>query len=219
MPAVVYVEQLCHQKRSEFFMAGLLCVFSKRDCGVWCDLAPFLCFPSWLQVPGTSGSVVSQLCRWVLIFSFIEMSLFSVSLTLQRCSRLCFPRHESTNPCFLIVLGITGVFKCSCCRFDTHITVTPHFGIFLSNFGSQCSRLKTCLVKQRERTQWNLQFSHPFVWAGTHFVVLTLGRIKDFSTKLNCRFFSSVLLQWHVDFSWYNFMDWVLKQWGKYVYY
>lgn len=45
------------------------------------------------------------------------------------------------------------------------------------------------------------------------------GQNQRLLNKAELQIFSSILSQWYVDFSWYNFMDWVLKQWGKYVYY
>lgn len=78
---------------------------------------------------------------------------------------IMFSPHESPNPCLLIVLGITGVFKC-CCSWCTKQLFRVSYSLYCHctswnlshNFKSQCLRLKTWLLKQ-ERSQWNVQFS------------------------------------------------------------
>lgn len=114
----VCVEQLCHHKFSEFFMAW--CPVSFQSMAAVFDV--ILPHPSLITRDhrnqkhlGRAGSECGQHALQMSSFLFFYknvtvFSLFHLTEMLQDV----FSPHESTNPCLLIVLGITGVLKCCC---------------------------------------------------------------------------------------------------------
>lgn len=167
----------------------MLAVFSKHACGIWCDLDPLH------EITETGNlwkvlavNVVSGLCRWIIIYSFMKMSLFSVSFTLQRCFRPCFPIMNPQIHVFYLWLvsqecsnaAVTGLILT---LLSLHILES-----FSATLNLSAGDWKLGLLNRREPSGI-CSFHILFVWAGTSFVVLTLGRIKDFSAKPNCIFF------------------------------
>lgn len=189
-PAAVCVEQLCHQKCSEFFIHRMLCVFPKHGCAVWCELS-LLCYTRsqirtiWEML---AVNVVSGLWDEFWFILLFKCPCSQSRLPFRDLPGCVFPSWIHTSMS-LIVLSITGVFQCSCSRFDTHIAVTPNSGIFSATWSLNAWDWKLGLLNKRREPSGICRFYILFVWVGTRFVVLILDRIKDFSTKLNCGFF------------------------------